>query len=261
MHDGPMTEACIELAKLGVPIMVYPMPLAGGTSPVTISGTVLVNNIELLSGLVLFQAVNPGAPIVYGTGASQLDMKTGQYGNSANSQLLQLALLDMARFYNLPVNLWGCSTASHGFDPIYGHEATTNSLFALLSGADEAYGAGLFGSAQYLSLPKMVLDNHLIRRMKIMTAPLLADDAHIQADLVERVGIGQNYLVHPETREFTHTEYIHVWPPAGKTAEEVARAEAFDILHNHKPLPLPDGAEDKLEAIVAKADRAFAGKV
>jgi trimethylamine--corrinoid protein Co-methyltransferase len=30
MHDGPMTEACIELAKLRVPIMVYPMPLAGG---------------------------------------------------------------------------------------------------------------------------------------------------------------------------------------------------------------------------------------
>ena len=36
MHDGPMTEACIELAKLNVPIMVYPMPLAGWTSPVTL---------------------------------------------------------------------------------------------------------------------------------------------------------------------------------------------------------------------------------
>ena len=54
MHDGPMTEACIELAKLQVPIMVYPMPLAGGTSPVTLSGTILLHNVEFLSGLVLF---------------------------------------------------------------------------------------------------------------------------------------------------------------------------------------------------------------
>jgi trimethylamine--corrinoid protein Co-methyltransferase len=34
MHDGPMTEACIELARLDVPIMVFPMPLAGGIIPV-----------------------------------------------------------------------------------------------------------------------------------------------------------------------------------------------------------------------------------
>ena len=84
MHDGPMTEACIELAKLNVPIMVYPMPLAGGTSPVTLGGTMLMHNIEFLSGLVLFQCVNPGAPIIYGTGSSQLDMRTGRYGGSAD---------------------------------------------------------------------------------------------------------------------------------------------------------------------------------
>jgi trimethylamine--corrinoid protein Co-methyltransferase len=261
MHDGPMTEACIELAKLNVPIMVYPMPLAGGTSPVTLSGTALVHNIEFLSGLVLFQAVNPGAPVIYGSGASQLDMKTGQYGNSADGHLLRLALLDMARFYNLPVNLWGCTTSSASFDPICGHEATAHALLACLSGADEAYGAGLFSGAQILSLTKMVLDNHLVDQIRTIAGTLLADEAHIQADLIARVGIGGNYLTHRETREFTRKEYVHVWPPAGKTAEEVARAEAFDILHNHKPLPLPDGASNRLEAIVGEADRAFAGKV
>ena len=86
MHDRLMTEACIELARLSVPIMVYPMPLAGGTSPVTLAGTILMHNIEFLSGLVLYQAANPGTPVIYGAGASQLDMHTGRYGGSADDE-------------------------------------------------------------------------------------------------------------------------------------------------------------------------------
>jgi len=39
---------------------------------------------------------------------------------------------------------------------------------------------------------------------------------------------------------------------------ELARAEALDILHNHQPPPLPAGAENRIEAIVAEADSALA---
>jgi hypothetical protein len=45
-----------------------------------------------------------------------------------------------------------------------------------------------------------------------------------------------------------------MWPPAGQEVLEVARAEALEILHNHKPPPLPDGASDEMETILAKAD-------
>ena len=258
MHDGPMTEACIELAKLRVPILVYPMPLAGGTSPVTLGGTILLHNAEFLSGLVLFQAVNPGTPIIYGTGASQLDMHTGSYGGSADGQGLQLGLRDLARFYNLPVNLGGLDTSSYELDAQYGYQATAACLLAYLAGADEIYSIGLLGSAQILSLDKMVLDNHLARQVKTMVKPVLVDDEHLQVDLIERVGIGGNYLTQRETRTFTRREYVPVWPPAGKTMLELARAEALDILHNHQPPTLPSGAEEKIEAIVAEADKALA---
>jgi trimethylamine--corrinoid protein Co-methyltransferase len=257
MHDGPMTEACIELAKLRVPIMVYPMPLAGGTSPVTLGGTILLHNVEFLSGLVLFQAVNPGTPIIYGTGASQLDMHTGRYGGSADGCGLGLALGKMARFYNLPVNLGGLDTASHSLDAQYGHEATAHCLLSYLAGADEVYSIGLLGSAQVLSLDKMVLDNHLAHQLEIMLKPILMDEEHLQVDLIERVGIGGTYLTQRETRNFTKSEYVPVWPPAGKTVLEVAHEEALDILYNHQPPPLPAGAADRMEAIVAEANRAL----
>jgi trimethylamine--corrinoid protein Co-methyltransferase len=258
MHDGPMTEACIELAKLRVPIMVYPMPLAGGTSPVTLGGTILLHNVEFLSGLVLFQAVNPGTPIIYGSGASQLDMHTGRYGGSADGYGLGPVLGEIAHFYNLPVNLGGLDTASHYLDARYGHEATAHCLLSYLAGADEIYSIGLLGSAQILSLDKMVLDNHLARQLEFMIKPILMDEEHLQVELIERVGIGGTYLTQRETRNFTRSEYVPVWPPVGKTMMEVVHEEALDILHNHQPLPLPEGAVDKIEAIVAEADKALA---
>jgi trimethylamine--corrinoid protein Co-methyltransferase len=257
MHDGPMTEACIELARLRVPIMVYPMPLAGGTSPVSPGGTVLLHNIEFLSGLALFQLACPGTPIIYGTGASQLDMQTGRYGGSASGHSMRLALCDMARFYHLPVNLWGMGTASEELDAHYGHDATTTCLLAHLAGVDEAYSMGLLGNAQVLSLEKMVLDNHLTQQIRTMTEPLLVDDEHLQASLIERVGIGGHFLGQRETRAFTRGEYVPAWPPAGRTMLDIAHAGALDILYNHQPPPLPPGAADRIEDIVAQADEAL----
>jgi trimethylamine:corrinoid methyltransferase-like protein len=104
----------------------------------------------------------------------------------------------------------------------------------------------------------MILDNHLARQIELMVKPVLVDEEHLQADLIERVGIGGHYLDQRQTRTFTRREYVPVWPPAGKTMLEIAHAEALDILHNHRPPPLPAGASDRIEAIVAEADRALA---
>jgi trimethylamine--corrinoid protein Co-methyltransferase len=257
MHDELMTEACIELAKLSVPIMIYPMPLVGGTSPSSAAGSSLIFNTEFLSGLVLFQIINPGTPIIYGIGISQLDMRTGNFATTATLQGILLALTEMGRFYNLPVNLWGCGTSSLELDAQYGFDATTNLLFASLAGADEIYSMGLLGSSQYLSLEKMVLDNHLTRQVEIMIKEIPMDEDDFQLDVIERVGIGGNFLAERETREFTTSEYVPPWPPEGKTMLEVARDEALEIYDNHVPPPLPDGAEVQLDRILREADRAL----
>jgi trimethylamine--corrinoid protein Co-methyltransferase len=234
------------------------MPLAGGTSPVTPGGTLLLHNVEFLSGLVLFQLVNPGTPIIYGTGASQLDMQTGRFGGGADGHAIHVALCDLARFYNLPVNVWGLSTASSDLDALYGYEATVQGLLATLAGADEIYSMGLLGNAQILSLDKMVLDNHLARQMALMAQPLLVDDEHLQANLIERVGIGGHFLGQRETRAFTRSEYVPVWPPADAPLPDMIHEEALHILHNHQPPPLPAGAAVEIQAILAAADRTLA---
>jgi trimethylamine--corrinoid protein Co-methyltransferase len=167
---------------------------------------------------------------------------------------MALALRDLARFYNLPVNVGGLSTAADELDAQYGHEATSRCLMAHLCGADEVYSIGLLGNAQILSLDKMVLDNHLARQIALMTRSPMVDEERLQVDLIERVGIGGHFLGQRETRAFTRREYVPAWPPAGTSLLELVHEEALSILHNHEPPPLPAGAQEKIDAILTEAD-------
>ena len=168
---------------------------------------------------------------------------------------MRLALCEMSRFYHLPVNMWGLSTFSPGLDAQYGYEASLQTLLAYLAGADEIYSVGLYGSAQILSLEKMVLDNHLLREIETVVKPIQVDEEHLQIELIEQVGIGGSFLSERKTRDFTRQEYVRMWPPAGKRVAEIARQEALDIYHNHKPPALPAGAADTIVNILAAADK------
>jgi trimethylamine--corrinoid protein Co-methyltransferase len=260
MHDGQMTEACIELARLGVPIMVYPMPLAGGTSPVTLGGTILMHNVEFLSGLVLYQCVSPGTPLIYGTGASQLDMHTGRYGGSPDGYGVGPAMLNLARFYGVPANLWGTSTKSKFLDAQYGYEAMASTMLGILAGADEIYSLGLLGEAQILSLEKMALDNHLIGMIEQMLTPVNVSDEFLQADLIKEVGIGGEFLTRRETLKQTRAHYNPRWPPYGADLLELVHQETRNLLSTHQPPPLPEGAEQTLQEILAEADKVLLEK-
>jgi trimethylamine--corrinoid protein Co-methyltransferase len=234
------------------------MPLAGATSPLPPAGTILQHNVEVLSGLALFQAVQPGAPLIYAAGPAQLDMVSGNYADSADGNAMRLALVDVARFYNLPVNLGGLGTASSSLDAHYGYEASSACLLAYLAGADEIYSMGLLDSSQTLSLDKLVLDNHLARELEIMVRPIRIDEEHLAADLIERVGIGRHYLKRPETLASLRKEYVRVWPPTGRDALDLVRGEARQILENHRSPALPDGGLEKMREIVNEADRELA---
>jgi trimethylamine:corrinoid methyltransferase-like protein len=100
----------------------------------------------------------------------------------------------------------------------------------------------------------MVTDNHLAHELEAIVKPIQVDEAHLQADLIEQVGIGGHFLKLSETRDFTRREYIPLWPPADKTISEIVREQALEIYYDHEPPPLPEEAAQKLENIIAEAD-------
>jgi trimethylamine--corrinoid protein Co-methyltransferase len=182
-------------------------------------------------------------------------MQTGRYGGSADGYGVSTALINMARYYDLPANLRGLSTKSKKIDAQYGYEAMAGTMLSYLSGADEIYSVGLLGEAQILSLDKMVFDNHLIHQIEAMLKPIDLDEEHLQVDLIKRVGIGGEYLTQRETLKYTRSDYVPLWPPHTKDLLELIHNEARDILKTHSPPPLPDGALEKINHILYDADR------
>lgn len=92
-----------EFARAGIPINILSMALAGGTSPITLDGTLVVHNAEVLSGIVLAQLVNKGAPVIYGSSTTTFDMKcvTAPVG-SPELGMINAGVAKLAQYYNLP---------------------------------------------------------------------------------------------------------------------------------------------------------------
>jgi len=102
------SEVLMAAVEHGFTTSVLSMCLAGGTSPIHLAGTVVQHNAEVLSGLVLGQLIKPGAPMIYSSSTTSLDMRYGTAAvGSPEGAVLNAALAKMGRFYNIPVRVSG----------------------------------------------------------------------------------------------------------------------------------------------------------
>jgi trimethylamine--corrinoid protein Co-methyltransferase len=98
-----VTEVVIECARLGLPDTILSMAMAGGSAPVTLAGTLVVHNAEVLSGVTLAQLTERGAPVVYGSSTTAMDLRyaTAVVG-SPELALIGAAVAQLAKQYRLP---------------------------------------------------------------------------------------------------------------------------------------------------------------
>jgi trimethylamine--corrinoid protein Co-methyltransferase len=99
-------EACeiiMEFSRAGVPVNILSMGLAGGTTPVTIAGTLVAHNCEVLGGIVLHQLTSKGSPVLYGSSTTTFDMRcmTAPVG-SPELGMISASVAALAHYYNLP---------------------------------------------------------------------------------------------------------------------------------------------------------------
>ncbi|HET7293417.1 MAG TPA: trimethylamine methyltransferase family protein [Vicinamibacteria bacterium] len=264
-HEAKMTAACLEMARHYVPICFLPMPLAGGTAPVTLMGTVVQTVAEFLGGVVLYQLAQPGCPMIFGIGSTVLDMRTGLYAAGAPElPLLNLALTEMAHHYGVPAMAQGVVTDAKAPGPQAAAEKMASALVAALAGADIVNGLGLLDSHQALSLEQLVLDDELFRGVRRIADGFETGDDHVLLELVEAVGCGGNFLGQRRTLEFLRRgEHFEprlgqrgshdAWLRRGKSELEAARERAAGILRDHEPVPLPRDVDAALAGIVAHA--------
>jgi trimethylamine--corrinoid protein Co-methyltransferase len=96
-------DIIMEAAKNGLGVLVIGMAMAGGSGPVHLAGTLVVQNCEVLSSLVLNQLTCKGAGFVYGSSTCPLDLRmaTASVG-SPETAMISAAVARLARYYSLP---------------------------------------------------------------------------------------------------------------------------------------------------------------
>jgi trimethylamine--corrinoid protein Co-methyltransferase len=102
-----LVRDCCEIimtgARAGVGVNVLSMGMAGGSTPIHLAGTLVVHNTEALSGLMLNQLVQRGAPFIYGSSTTAMDLRLGTASvGTPECAVINAAVARLARYYGLP---------------------------------------------------------------------------------------------------------------------------------------------------------------
>ena len=101
-----ITDCCeiiMESAKNNVVCNILSMAMSGGTAPVTLAGTLVNHNAEILAGVTLSQLTRRGAPVIYGSSTTAMDLKLAAATvGTPECALISGAVARLARYYSLP---------------------------------------------------------------------------------------------------------------------------------------------------------------
>ncbi len=228
--EGRVLDASIAMARHHVPILVYPMPIAGATAPVTIAGAVTLNIAEFLAVATTIALAAPGAPLMMGAGASLLDMRAGTFSFGAlETALMVAAIAEVSHHLGFPVLCPGLATDAKAHGIQAGYEKALKGLFVAEAGADLITGGiGLLGGAGILSLPQIVIDAEIAAMIKRMLGEVEVSTETAAAAAVERAGFDGHFLGDPETKRRLRAGELFMPAISSRLSHEMWAAQGRD---------------------------------
>lgn len=96
-------EIVMEAAESHMGLNVVGMAMSAGSGPVHLAGTLIIQNCEVLSSLILQQLTRKGSQFIYGSSTCPLDLRmaTASVG-SPETGMISAAVARLARYYSLP---------------------------------------------------------------------------------------------------------------------------------------------------------------
>jgi len=192
-------EIALQYAKKGHRIHTGPMTMAGATSPVTLAGTLVVENAEVLASMFIIYSLTNCISICYAP-AHSFDMQTLLCSFGApNQALLGIACAQMARYYNLESRTNTGLSDSILPDFQGGFEKASTAVIAHLAGCKEIGCQGIVGADQGFSFEQLVIDNEWLSYYNYILRGIEVNEKTIGLDVIEKVGIGGNYITEEHT--------------------------------------------------------------
>jgi trimethylamine--corrinoid protein Co-methyltransferase len=195
-----------------------------------------------------------------------MDMATTIFSYGAPEfDLMMAALADMALYLGIPLfGTAGC-TDSKLTDEQTAIEYAMSIMMSTQSGANLTHDVGYIEHGNTASLDALVVANDLIGYAKRFVKGIEVNDETLALDVIDKVGPGGNFLTEKHTLKhfktetwypplFTRTVYENWVAEGKKTLTQRAHEKVLDILEHYEPEPLSKDVQQKLRAIVERAE-------
>ena len=264
MNAGTTDKMSVAIAH-GLPFIFSNYSMAGVSTPLTPAGTLSLLLAELLAGLVISQAMKPGAPILLGMLPVYFDMKSVLNFYDPQSILISLACAEMMAHYGLPHCSTSGSGTGYGMDLIAADTYWMNTLALSLTRSGLAPFIGDSLGSKSIS-PLTVVHVHEIIDQAIRFADgFQLDDPSAALDEIKKVGAGGSFLSAPSTLKNYKSGYyvsrvyprytMEKWQEAGQpSADKILRQKTRDLLAS---APRPDDHD----ALMGKREEIIGARV
>lgn len=241
-------EAQVELARAGIPIASMSMSLGGLSAPITVAGMITNANAENLAGLVITQAASPGAPHIYTSDSTPMDMATGNINYGAPElSLVSFGTAQMAERYNLPAFVSGFGLYNLDYEENEAFCKTVNTMLTAAAKTDIVGGLGGIDSANGVCFKQLLLDAYTWECCRDYLKPVEISERTIAIDAIRDVGHGGNFLIHKHTMENLRKSMI-LWNKErlsmislGKNDFRVEAGKIVNrLLNEYQPLPIDE---------------------
>ena len=264
VYDKALLEGAIEMAEHNQPVIYTPFTLAGAMAPITVVGALVQQNAEALAGLAFHQCVNSGAPAMYGSFTSNVDMKSGSpaFGTPEYTQAT-IASGQLARKYKIPLRASNAN-ASNAPDEQSVYESQM-SLWACLLGQVNfiLHGHGWIEGGLCASYEKVILDAEMNQMMEAFLQPAIVNKDTLGVEAIAEVGPANHFFAAQQTLDRYETEHYNPmlsdwrnfesWRDAGsETAAQRANKIWKQLLEGYEEPKLKSEVEEGLSAFVDK---------
>jgi trimethylamine--corrinoid protein Co-methyltransferase len=211
-YGTEVLETLLAYARRRQPVFLLPCAMAGVTSTMSLWGTIVQQNAEILAGAALTYLVNPETPIVYCPASTAADMRYANVAYAAPEQFLintpglQLAI----DRYRLPTRILAGMTASKMEDIQAGAETMMNMLIGLLSGGHIILQSfGVLDSIMTTSYEKFVIDEEIFSSALRFCQGVDTSETDGALQAIQDVGPKGSFLMHATTMQ----QYKNHWRP------------------------------------------------
>ncbi len=265
--DKRSLEILLEVASWGLPVGIGSMAQASLTAPATLAGTIAQENAEILAGIFIAQSISPGLPVTYWGIPHVMDPATANISFGSPEQgIMAVAMVQLARFYGLPVGTNIGLTDAKIPDAQAGIEKGISLVLGALSGADIFGHMGISGADQGARFSQLVIDNELAGFVRRIRKSFQVTEATLAVGLIKSVGIGGTFLDTEHTLKNFRKEYWFPtlfdrqnwdgWVSSGKkTLQEVGFEQVKDCLRKHDSVPLDDDLCREIDKLVDRAEK------